>query len=355
MKVATFARYGPMAASSRQRLLQYIPHLHAAGIDVGWHALLDDAYVRSLATGDPYPKWRIAQAYLRRLQQLRSSASADVLWIYADLFPYLPAGFERAAVGSGRRIVYDFDDAFFHRYDDSASPLIRRLLGGKFADLLRHAAACCCGNAYVRDYAARFCQNSIVIPTVVDTTIYRPLAKKSGSEPQLVGGIGSPTTWPNVRPLLPLLRQLCADGLARVRAVGAGPPAERDRFPGLELVEWSEAGEVAEVQAMDIGIMPLIDLPFERGKSGYKLIQYMACGLPVVASPVGVNREIVADGVNGFLASDIEQWRAALVRLIDDSDLRGQLGDRGRERIEASYSLASQAPRLIELLRATQF
>lgn len=349
MKVAAFARYGTMAASSRQRLLQYIPQLRAAGIDVEWHALLDDGYVHSLAKGEPYPKWRIAQAYFRRLQQLRSSGNADLLWIYADLFPYLPAGFERAVTGIGKPIVYDFDDAFFHRYDDSRSPVVRGLLGNKFAKLLRHAAACCCGNAYVRDYAVQYCPNSIVIPTVVDTNIYHPTAKRSASGPAIIGWIGSPTTWPNVRPLVPLLRRLCADGQVRVRAVGAGPAAERDRFPGLDLVEWNEAIEVAEVQQMDIGIMPLVDLPFERGKSGYKLIQYMACGLPVVASPVGVNCEIVVEGENGFLPTIELEWRDALNRLIGDAGLRARLGTNGRKRAEASYSLSSQAPRLIAL------
>lgn len=352
MKVAAFARYGPMAASSRQRLLQYIPHLRAAGIDVECHALLDDAYVRGLATDGPYPKWRIAQAYLDRVRQLRSSAKADLLWVYADLFPYLPARFERAVAGSGTPIVYDFDDAFFHRYDDSPSPLVRRLLGGKFAELLRHANACTCGNNYVCEYAAQYCQNSVVVPTVVDTNVFRPLAKKSASQPLIVGWIGSPTTWPNVRPLLPLLRELCADESVRVKAVGAGLSAECDRFAGLDLVEWSEAGEVAEVQSMDVGIMPLVDRPFERGKSGYKLIQYMACGLPVVASPVGVNREIVDEGENGFLASTEKEWRVALTRLIGDPELRTRLGRAGRARAEESYSLTSQAPRIVELFRS---
>jgi glycosyltransferase involved in cell wall biosynthesis len=352
MKVAAFARYGPMAASSRQRLLQYIPHLRAAGIEVEWHALLDDAYIRSLGTGEAYPKWRIAQAYLRRLQQLRSSAGADLLWVYADLFPYLPARFERAVAGSGTPIVYDFDDAFFHRYDDSPSPLVRHLLGGKFAELLRDAAACCCGNTYVRDYAAQYCPNSIVIPTVVDTNIYRPLAKKVGPAPLVIGWVGSPTTWPNVRPLLTLLRELCADGRVRMKVVGAGSAAKRDRFPGLELVEWSQAGEVAQVQTMDIGIMPLADLPFERGKSGYKLIQYMACGVPAVASPVGANIEILANGRAGILAASEDEWRDALVGLIDEPAARAKMGRTGRERVEECYSLSSQAPRLIEVLEA---
>jgi len=144
---------------------------------------------------------------------------------------------------------------------------------------------------------------------------------------------------------------MARNGQIRIRAVGAGAKAKADAFDGLEFVEWSEASEVAQVQGMDIGIMPLLDRPFERGKSGYKLIQYMACGLPVVASPVGVNSDIVRIGENGFLASDPEQWSTSLQALIEDPGLRSRLGQAGRARVEMDYSLASQAPRLVEVFR----
>jgi glycosyltransferase involved in cell wall biosynthesis len=152
--------------------------------------------------------------------------------------------------------------------------------------------------------------------------------------------------------LLPLLKELCAGGEVCVRVIGAGSTANADRFPGLELVDWSEATEVAEVQRMDIGIMPLIDSPFERGKSGFKLIQYMACGLPAIASPVGANRDIINDGINGFLATTDFEWRAALDRLMADAGLRRQMGERGRKMVETSYSLVSQTPQLIELIKS---
>lgn len=348
MRMLAFTRYGRQAASTRQRLLQYLPHLEAAGIEVEWHGLLDDDYVRSLASGERYPRHRIARSYVERIAQLLARKAHDLIWVYGELFPYLPAGFELFA--TDRPVVYDYDDAFFHDYEDLSNGLARRLLKDKHAVLLARAAACVCGNAYLRDYAARYCSNSGIVPTVVDTSIYRPVQRAGRSE-LVIGWIGSPTTWPNVRPLLPLLEKLCADGNVRMRAVGAGHRAERDRFAGLDLVGWSEESEVAEVQRMDIGIMPLIDAPFERGKSGYKLIQYMACGLPVIASPVGVNSEIVTGDV-GFLASSEAEWEDALTRLIGDPELRARLGGAGRAKVEGHYSLASQAPHLIEILKS---
>ena len=150
---------------------------------------------------------------------------------------------------------------------------------------------------------------------------------------------------------MPLLADLCREGNVRFSAVGAGAGAEADWFDGLDFTPWSEAGEIAAVQLMDIGIMPLPDAPWARGKCGYKLIQYMACGLPVVASPVGVNSDIVEVGVSGLLATDTGQWRTALTRLIDDSALRAAMGAAGRRRAVESYSLQSHAPRLVEIMR----
>jgi len=352
MRVAAFTKYDRQAASTRQRLLQFLPSLEAAGIAVDYHSLLGDGYVQGLVAGQRPSPAAVAGSYLRRLGQLLAPPDCDVIWVYAELFPFLPAQFERLAFLGGKPLIYDFDDAFFAAYQESPNALVRRGLGDKLEPLLRGAAACTCGNDYLRDYAARFCERTLVVPTVVDTGLYRPLGQIDGNGPPTIGWIGSPSTWVDVRPLLPLLSDLHRETGARFRAVGAGAAAAADRFEGLDLVDWSEAGEVAEVQAMDIGIMPVRDLPFQRGKSGYKLVQYMACGLPVVASPVGVNRQIVTEGVNGFLALDDGQWREALLQLIADAQLRRRMGQAGRRLVEDSYSLASQAPRLVELFQS---
>lgn len=349
VRIAAFTKYDREAASTRQRLLQFLPEFERAGIEVDYHPLLGDAYVRGLATGKPPSRLAIGRDYARRIRQLLRSPSYDLIWIYAELFPWLPSGFERLAFRKGRPVIYDCDDAFFVPYDNHPNTLVRSILGGKLQPLMAGAVTCCCGNRYLRDYAAQFCPRTMILPTVVDTARYRPATPQDRAP--VIGWIGSPTTWPNVRPLLPLLAELCRAHEVRMHAVGAGTAADSDRFDGLNLVEWSEASEIAEVQAMDIGIMPLDDLPFQRGKSGYKLIQYMACGLPVVASPVGVNAEIVG-ATEGFLASSEAQWRVALTTLIGDAGLRRAMGAAGRARVKADYSLATHAPRLIELMQS---
>ena len=350
MRIAAFTRYGPRAASTRQRFVQYFPLLRDAGIEVDHYPLFDDDYVAALVTGERYPRTAVASAYARRLRLLAEARRADLIWVYVELLPYLPAMAEAWAL-RGKPVVYDIDDAFFHAYDQSGNPLVRALLDGKHAALFRNAAAVVCGNAYLREFAARFCPNSITVPTVVDTDRYRPAPAMEPGAPT-IGWIGSPATWCGVQPVLPVLAGLCASHGARFLVVGAGHAADADRFPEMEIRDWSEATEIADVQEMDVGIMPLLDRPFERGKSGYKLIQYMACGLPVVASPVGVNADIVKEGGNGFLASTGQEWGTSLAKLLEDSNLRRSFGANGRKLAVERFSLASQGPRLVELFRS---
>lgn len=349
MRVLGLAKYGPRAASTRQRMLQYRPHLASKGIDLEIRALLDDDYIERLARGAKQSRSAVLSGYMRRVADLVAARRFDVLWVQYEAFPYLPGVVERALTLLGVPIVYDIDDAIFHMYDRHRSGLVRHVLGDKLVPLLRGASACLCGNAYLQSYTARYCPNSIVVPTVVDTDDYRPQTGLPARAAPVVGWIGSPTTWRYVEPLLPILLPLFARHGVVMRVVGAGPRAQG--IAGIDAVDWDEAREVADIQSMDIGIMPLPDEPWARGKCGYKLIQYMACGLPVVASPVGVNCDIVADGRNGFLVTEADQWVAALERLITRPDLRQAFGQDGGSVVEARYSLRSQQDRVAATLR----
>jgi glycosyltransferase involved in cell wall biosynthesis len=351
LRLTAFARYDRLAASTRQRLLQYVPALSEAEIEVDYRPLLGDDYVAGLADGRRYAATRIGRDYLRRLREIAAGPMGDVVWVYAELFPHLPAAFERLLLARRRPIVFDFDDAFFNAYDFHRNPFVRTVLGGKLEPLLRAATACTCGNAYLREYAAQFCSNTFLVPTAVDTQRYQPAASEREGVP-VIGWIGSPSTWQYVQPLVPVLEELVRAGRARVRIVGAGAAGGAQERSGFEFVNWSEASEVTEIQRMDIGIMPLPDDRWARGKSGYKLIQYMGCGLPVIASPVGVNSEIVQEGVNGLLASSITEWRAALGSLLGDREARHRMGHEGRRRAVAEYSLQAHAPRVVEIIQA---
>lgn len=345
LRILALTKYGDAAASTRQRFLLYRPALEKAGFELAVSPLLSNQHVRGLASGHRANPASVALSYARRLGVLITQAhDATVLWVHCELFPYLPGVFERLAFRPGRPVVFDYDDAIFHMYD--SLPLLR----SKLRPLIAGSAAVSAGNEYLADYARRLNGNVHVVPTVVDTDCYVPEQGRQSGAP-VIGWIGSPSTWPYVRQILPIVEELCRGGRARFLVIGAGKQAEADRFPGMELREWTERSEVADVQSMDIGIMPLSDDRWARGKSGYKLVQYMACGLPVIASPVGVNTEMVGEGLNGFLASTADQWRHALYRLTEDSDLRSRMGMEGRKVAISDYSLAAHAPRIVGIMR----
>jgi glycosyltransferase involved in cell wall biosynthesis len=349
MRGVAYVKYGPLAASTRARFLQYGDHLREAGIEIETAPLLDDAYLRALFGGRGRSWAAVSAAYLARGRHIRRVPRA-FSWVHCEFFPYLPGLAERAILAGGAPVIYDSDDAIFHQYDRHPNPLVRAMLGRKLEPLLRGARLAICGNAYLRDYAARFCRRVEIVPTVVDTDAYRPVPGERPDRPVTLGWIGSPSTWTYMRPMVPLLEALRRELGLRIRIVGAGEQAE-DLPPGWEALPWSEASEIGLIQGMDIGIMPLPDEPWARGKCGYKLIQYMACGLPVIASPVGVNAEIVTEGRDGFHARDEAGWAGAIRRLARDAALRTEMGAQGRARIARNYSLAIHGPRLAGMIR----
>lgn len=353
IKVLLFSRYSRRGPSSRLRSLQYLPLLEEQGIDVQVQALFPDAYLDALYHGKGRAARYKGLLYGgRRMMQLLREEAFDLTWIEGELFPYLPSWIEAALLRSRRPYVVDYDDALFHRYDLSSNALVRRLLGHKIDEVMRGAYCVVAGNGYLADRAASAGAKRIeIIPTVVDDDRY-DVARHDGNRQPVIGWIGSPATEDYVLEYGELLEKVCVANDARLLLVGAKDDAA-ERFTKIkpEVMAWSEDTEAEAIARMDIGIMPLRDSPWERGKCGYKIVQYMACGLPVVASSVGANIDIVDHGENGFLASDETEWRDGLQRLIEDPRLRDRMGRAGRQRVEDHYSIRQQAPRLAAVLR----
>ena len=344
------SRYGRLGASSRMRFYQYLPWLEAAGVSIIAAPLFSDGYVRGLQQNTKN-LFEAARAYASRVQALLGSRRFDLLWIEKEALPWLPAWLEKALLSGAVPYVLDYDDAVFHYYDQHRNPVVRALLAGKHPALIRRAALVVAGNAYLAEFArAAGARRVEIVPTVIDLERYSlatiNLAKID--RPPCVGWIGQRATAAFLTPYAPLFERLSADGLARFAAIGID--AQSLSLP-MESIAWSEKTEAASISSFDIGIMPLVDEPFERGKCGYKLIQYMACGLPVVASPVGVNCHIVEHGVNGFLADTPEEWEQALRTLLADSGLRQRMGRAGRLKVEQQYCVQVTGPRLAVLLK----
>lgn len=350
MKVLLFGRYSRRGASTRLRFLQYLPYLHASGIEVTVVPLLDDAYLTALYSGEGRSLRQLTGAYLCRLVDLIAARPYDLLWIEKELFPWWPAVFERLLGVFGKRYVVDYDDAVFHQYDRHPSKYVRSAMGRKIDAVMKRAVLVVAGNDYLAARArAAGAPRVEVLPTVVDLDRYPAPVPPTNGPTFRVGWVGTPMTASYlelVRGPLASLRALGAD----IVAVGAPP----NPLPQIEVDvrPWTEHSEVSEIQRFDVGIMPLPDEPWERGKCGYKLIQYMACSRPVIASPVGANLDIVQHGVNGFLARTDSEWRLALEALSADRQLCARMGAAGRRSVEQRYCLAVGAPRMRELLQS---
>ncbi len=348
MRVLALTRYSSLGSSSRMRFYQYVPYLTSCGIEVQIMPLLGDGYLRALFKFKQPPILPIIWSYINRIGTYINARSFDLLWIEKEMFPWLPAWAETFLINRGIPYVVDYDDAVYHRYGLHRNPLVRACLGKSIDAVMQHATSVVVGNNYLAEYARRAGAGKIeYLPTVVDIDRYPPGGKTS--KQFRIGWIGSPITAPFLGLIQDALNEVCQQTGAHIVLIGAG---DRDPLPGLasEILPWSEDSEVANIQSCDVGIMPLPDEPFSRGKCGYKLIQYMSGGLPVVASPVGVNKHIVEEGITGFLTSSKQEWIQALVTLYHDAGLRSSMGQAGRQKVEKEYTLQITAPKLKEIL-----
>ena len=355
MNLQCLTRYDDLGASSRVRFGQYQGAMAKLTSGLAWQrqSLLDARYLQR-----KYARLGTLRAtlrcYARRVLELARPPAPDLRWVEKELWPYAPAWLERAVLAQ-RPYVLDLDDAIFHNYDLHPLAPVRWAWGRKIDRLMRGAALVTAGNAYLARRAVEAgARNVEIVPTVIDLDHYPPRTPALPSNAPIdIAWIGSPATVAYLQALVEPLQLLAARHPVRLVVIGADAP----RFPGVENVSkpWSANTEAADLASCHIGVMPLPDSPWERGKCGYKLIQYMACGLPVVASPVGANCEIVQPGLNGLLAVDSGQWLSALERLVTDAALRQRLGQAGRRIVEQRYSVQAMAPRLATLLRRAAF
>jgi len=350
LRILLLSRYGYLGPSSRVRFYQYLPYLKGNGIDVTVVPLLGNDYLRTLYAGRRNNLKNIFKAYLERIGYLMKQYRFDLLWIEYEVFPWLPAFVEKLFSCMDVPYVVDYDDALFHRYDKHPRGIVRWLLGKKIDMVMRRAALVVVGNKYLAERARRAGSRKVeYLPTVVDLRRYHT-APRSRDKTFTVGWIGSPLTAKYLHFIRPALAEVCNDTDTRLVLVGSGDIELAET--NAEIRVWSEETEVADIQSFDVGIMPLPDDPWTRGKCGYKVIQYMACGKPVIVSPVGVNHQMVEHGVNGFLAGNRTEWVSAIKTFKGSQELRERMGKAGRRKVEDEYCLQVTESRLLSFLRS---
>jgi glycosyltransferase involved in cell wall biosynthesis len=341
MRVLVLARdpVGRMPAQ-RFRFEQYVGPLAARGIAMEFEPLMAGSTTDVLY--EPGHVGRkvagVARGAGLRLAQIGRSRRYDVAFVAREGFPLGPAWVERALTAAGLPFVFDFDDAVWLPHGSAANRLIAPLkFAGKTASACRLATVVTAGNGYLAEWARRFNPRVRVLPTTVDTDRFR---RESSPEPRpdplVIGWSGSHSTAAHLRPLMPVLADLQRRRGVRLVVIGAPPFAAEGAE--VEFVPWTEADEVEQLGRLDIGVMPLPDTEWARGKCGLKALTYMALGIPTVMSPVGVNVDI-AQGGAAWLADGPQEWTSALERLLDEPDTRRELGAAGRRRVEERYSV----------------
>ena len=342
-------------AGCRFRVSQFVPYLESQGFAVTIRPFYTQEFFRLVYK--PGHFFRKSATFLgllaRRLGDLRQLDQFDLVLLYREAVPAGPPWIERYIARRGVPIVLDFDDAIFMGDTSEANRHLAFLKNpGRAAKIIAFSSHVTVGNSFLGDYARRFNPAVTVLPTVVDTTQFVPRADR-GTIPAtgpVVGWIGSPTTYQYLEKIGPLLKDAATRHAFTLKVSGAGKPVH---FDGVRVQDepWSLAREVELFNSCDVGVYPLEDTDWARGKCGFKAIQFMACGVPVVAEAVGVNREIIRDGENGFLASTPAEWTAKLDRLLTDPALRDRFAHAGRQTIEERYSLRVTAPVLARILK----
>lgn len=329
-------------------MMAYRPWLERAGFQVDVSPFFDDRSLQRLYDTGRGCWSDILRAYARRQRVMFSLRHYRLIWLEKELFPFMPGSVDAMLRQFGVPYVVDYDDATFHRYDAHPSRMVRASLGTRLVPLMRGARMITAGNTYLADYARQAGAADVrELPTVVELSHYS-VGSELTSGPFRIGWIGSPSTAKYLEMVRRPLQVLARERAVRLVVIGARDIPDID-VP-LERHSWSADTESALLGTLHVGIMPLADGLWERGKCGYKLLQYMACGKPVIASPVGVNAEITTPEVGRLACSD-DEWLAALRSLSADPGLRRQLGLAGRARVEADFSLQVVAPRLVAMMR----
>lgn len=342
MRILFLTKYSKEGASSRLRSYQYFSLLENDGMHVVVKPLFNTTYVKSILKGKT-SKLKILKSYLKRFIVLFSIYKYDRIVIEKELFPFFSSFFERIMALLGFKYTVIYDDAIFHNYDLHPNKLIRFLFSKKIDKVIKYSSCVIAGNTYLKDRATNAkAKKVIIIPTVIDVKRYPKLQQKSNKE-LTIGWIGSPSSFKYLKLIEDVLERILSKYNVKINVIGTKEKLNINNN-NITYIDWSENTEIDELKKLSIGLMPLKNSPWELGKCSYKLIQYMGCNIPVIASPVGMNKEVVLNGKNGYLATTENEWEKCFEKLIKNPELRSEMGKQGRMLVEEKFSLRKTYP-----------
>ena len=354
MRILFLVPYPPgRAPSQRFRFEQYLDLLTAYGhqyqlapfLSVAtWNILYKPGQAAAKALG-------ILSGFARRAGLLFTVPGYDFVFVHREAAPVGPPVFEwLIAKVLGKKIIYDFDDAIWLANTSEANKIAAGVKWHhKVADICRWAYKNSCGNIYLANYARQFNPNSVVNPTTIDTVnLHNQVRDQAAPGRLVIGWTGTHSTLKYLDQVVPVLAKLEAEGLDfEFRVISNQPPALPLR--SLVVLPWCKETEIADLLGFHVGLMPLEDDLWAKGKCAFKALQYMALGIPALVSPVGMNTEVVQHGQNGFVCSTPAEWEASLRQLLADADLRQHLGQAARATIEQRYSVRANTPNFLAL------
>jgi len=337
----------------RYRLEQWEPLLRECGVDITF-ASFEDEELHALLykRGMMRKKLHLVTRGLgRRLSLVRKVKDYDLVYILREAALLGPPVFERLIAQSGVPMVFDFDDAIFVSYRSPSNGYLSYLkFASKTKTICRIASHVMVGNPYLADYARQVNDRVTVIPTTIDTEKYRVPERREKSGPPVIGWTGSYSTVQHLDTMRGALKRLAEKESFRLRVIGT--PAYECPPVDVEAMPWRAETELEDLSEIDIGMMPLPDNRWSKGKCGLKALQFMAIGIPTICSPVGVNTDIIHDDQNGFIAATEDEWVEKLTRLLRSAELRQRLGHAGRVTVEEKYSAITQTPRVYEIFKS---
>lgn len=337
----------------RYRIEQWEPILTKFGVEITYAPFESQELNEVLYRSGNYSRkiGLLLRSISRRIELMSTLKKYDAIYIFREAALLGPAFFERLVHRSKVPFVFDFDDAIFERYKSPSNGYLSYLkMPGKTSAICRMAAHVIVGNPYLEQYARKFNDRVTIVPPTIDTESYFVSEIDRDSSVPVIGWTGSFSTVQHLDTLRGALQRLALERKFILRVIGT--PSYKIPNVEVEAITWRAASEVDDLRPIDIGIMPLPDDSWTKGKCGMKALQFMGLGLPTVCSPVGVNTEIIRDGENGFLAATEADWVDKLGRLLDSVELRKKLGAAARATVEQKYSAKVQAPRVFDVFRS---
>ena len=335
----------------RFRFEQYLSYLNQNGYDCKLSFLLNEKEDKAF-----YSKGKFIQkvfiyfkTLMKRTGDWLDMNKYDIIFIFRDALMTGSTFFEKRFARSKAKIIFDFDDAIWIQGVSEANKKLSFLKNAeKTATIIKLSDMVFAGNQYLADYASRFNKNIVIVPTTIDTAIYEPLENGTGQQPVCIGWSGSFSTIQHFALAIPALKRIKEKFDNRVTFKIIGDAAYYCQELETRGIAWKAATELKDLSEIDIGVMPLPDDEWAKGKCGLKGLQYMALGIPTLMSPVGVNSEIIQNGVNGYLPSTEDEWVDTLSGLVESKECRIKIGNAGRQTVVDRYSVEAWKGKYLE-------